>query len=905
MAYAEERLDLIARLRKQLPGRPLTDVLRLDGRSLRFHLGTSLADLRVPVHVEPAVEAALRAAVRDLFFLLCVRHRPALRQAEYDRLILLDGFDPRAARPVSFVAPASVKSGNVRKAFLEAPELHPALDSGLVASWISSGRPGRVLVGALNAVLRRAQNEAAAQEPPEPTPYLALLALRSLSHGALDTLKDLPVSGPVGRVLHGAVATGLLVAMRLAIAESGVLVSPSGLQCEAGAMPLPWLGGDKMLSGSALSCYGVPFQDPPALLPQHVQKLLQGGTPETIARDAASELAGAKEGARKAGRQVALGRLRTELLQLLRLVEVGRAPPLSLDGLTLSQLFSAPTALERVLATPAQRKDMLTRAKSVAKGATNDAARKLIDSIGNAAKEWKDEDPGGYVSTDVVVKSWCAAVSGLATDAALDAALDQAELQLVPRTGGESEGGLEPEHESGKLYLVSLEEKPILMGRARAPQMGHLFCDMKDFTKRTAFLKETVVADFLSREFYGPILTAAANHAQGAAHLADKGGIYLNNLLGDAVSFSGDIVALLELTDEIRHALGSYAKRLDNEGSRDAVSKTIASVEERFRGRKDELAAALRSAKEALRRGTLDPLSGEEPSYRMRALEGELHKLEDEREAELSLASGEKLEAGIFVSFGAAPEVATFEDHIFGQIKVSIAEKINESARGTARNGGVRARVDAMLASERARVGKPSLVCPLAVAVSQPLSMPVPPEIELAVRRSVAQGDIEGAETVLNEAVRDFVARLAAQESYEDRGDIYNGGAAVSEEALKAYVEARGSEYVFVRRDIEVATLHPALQQRFVFPMPSLRIVLAVSPSSQSLQELFVFVGRALFKGFEKQGGLGVYEMIARENPFFSMLAQYHLEAFLRDYEAGKEKPTGEWHVVPLGPATG
>jgi len=47
---------------------------------------------------------------------------------------------------------------------------------------------------------------------------------------------------------------------------------------------------------------------------------------------------------------------------------------------------------------------------------------------------------------------------------------------------------------------------------------------MKDSPSGTAFLKEAVVADFLSREFYGPILTAAARQAQGAAHLADKGG---------------------------------------------------------------------------------------------------------------------------------------------------------------------------------------------------------------------------------------------------------------------------------------------------------------------------------------------------------------------------------------------
>jgi hypothetical protein len=158
------------------------------------------------------------------------------------------------------------------------------------------------------------------------------------------------------------------------------------------------------------------------------------------------------------------------------------------------------------------------------------------------------------------------------------------------------------------------------------------------------------------------------------------------------------------LSDDIRRALSSYARRLDSEGTRDSVTKTIASIEEKFRGRKEALAAGIKSAQDALRRGTLDPASGEEPSYRLRALEAEVRKLEDERETELSLASGEKLEAGIFVSFGAAPEVATFDDPVFGQIKVSIGEKINESARGTARNGGVRARADAIVASSRERL---------------------------------------------------------------------------------------------------------------------------------------------------------------------------------------------------------
>jgi hypothetical protein len=887
VGYAEERLELIARLRRSAPGRSLSDTLRLDARALRFHLGTSLADLRVPVHVDESVRSVVQTAVRDLFFLLSVRHRAVLRANEYDRLLLLDGFDPRAARQTSFNAPSSVKSESVRKAFLEAPELHSALDGGLVASWLTAGRPGRALAGTLSMLLRRAQSEASRRESPEPTAYLTLLAFRSLSHAALGTLKDLPISGPVGRALHGAVAAGLLVASRLAMREAGVLEAPSGAACQAAAAVLPWLGGLRLLWGSGLACYGVSFIEPPARFDQHVQKIAQGGTPDVVAQDVAADLAGSKEALRKASRQVGLARLRADLLSLLRMAELGRAPSFSIEGQSLAQLYQVPGALERVLAAPAPRKELYEKARTAAKAAPNEPARAAIEPLMWAAKEWKDEAPGAWVSQDQVVKTWAAAVSALAVDGALDWAVGQAETQIVHRLGVESEGGIHTEYEAGKLYLLGLEERPILMTRSRAPHMGHLFCDMKDFTKRTAFLKETVVADFLSREFYGPILTAAARQAQGAAHLADKGGIYLNNLLGDAVSFSGDIVGLLELAQDIRSALGSYGRRLDKEGSREAVANVIANIEQKFQGRRKQLGAAVKSAQEAQLRGTLDPATGEEPGARLRALQIEMSRLEEERASEIALASGEKLEAGIFVSYGAPPEVATFEDHIFGQIKVSIAEKINESARGTARNGGVRARVEAVLAAERAKRGRPDLVCPLHVSVSQPLSMAVPEVVAMAVRSSVAGGDLEGAEAILGGVVREFVAGLAHQGVDDDRGDIYNGGAAVSEDALNAYVEARGEELAFLRREVQVEHLVPALREKLVFPTSALRLMMTVSPADRSLRDLFVFVGRALFRGFEKQGGLGVYEMIARENPFFTLLAQHHVERWLAEHEAG------------------
>ena len=54
-----------------------------------------------------------------------------------------------------------------------------------------------------------------------------------------------------------------------------------------------------------------------------------------------------------------------------------------------------------------------------------------------------------------------------------------------------------------------------------------------------------------------------------------------------------------------------------------------------------------------------------------------------------------------------------------------------------------------------------------------------------------------------------------------------------------------------------------------------------VSRATQSLVELFIFSGRALFRGLEKTGGLAVFEMIPRGSPFFSLLAEHHVGNWL------------------------
>jgi hypothetical protein len=54
-----------------------------------------------------------------------------------------------------------------------------------------------------------------------------------------------------------------------------------------------------------------------------------------------------------------------------------------------------------------------------------------------------------------------------------------------------------------------------------------------------------------------------------------------------------------------------------------------------------------------------------------------------------------------------------------------------------------------------------------------------------------------------------------------------------------------------------------------------------------------------LFKGFEKQGGLGIYELISHDSRFFQLLAEHHVKSFLRDQD--EQPSTGEWHPINLG----
>lgn len=896
-AYAEERLQLLRRIRAEAQGTPVADLFRPDARALRFRLGTSLADLRIPFRVDGSFRELWETAAVDAYLLACQRHKASLSQAELDKLIVVEGYDPSALRPLSFSPPVSVNREVVKRAFVESMEGHTGLDAGLVASFLGTERPGRALAAALHAVLLKARSEAARTDTGEPTVWLAALMLRTVIEQTFHLTRNGPLGEPHSRFVRAGVGVLLYEATTLAFREAGMARDALGAPPSATPPPrpadprearlallassamglLPFLGSRSGLPQSGVLAYGIQFDRLPKRLDDAVARLAHGEDPDTLTRDFTQALQRDPEERRRAERAAALAAIRANARALARVLEISRGFSFSVPGEgPLAQALLSREYIEQVFSSETRRKELARVAREAVKLAPTDAARQRLDALAFAARDFRDDEPAGWLGAADARQHAAQAMVALATDVYLDRLAGQAAQLLLERTGGEVEGGESAEYEQGRVYLLGHEERPFLAARLAPPQVAHLFVDVKDFTRRTAFLKESVIADFLQREFYGPILAAASGLDPGARLPTAPRSIALNNLLGDAISFSGDVVALMRLAREIRAVLRSYAQRLEQEASQEAIYQRVRELESTHRLRREAMERAVREL--VARAPFVEPGLSQSMLARARQTRTELLRQEALFRAEVARATGERLEAGIFISFGTAPEVARFDDPCFGALKVAIAEKINESARGTARSGGVRDKADALLTRARRAAGR-ELELPFGVLVDTPPSLPLGAEQALAAEDLLARGELEPAERMLAELVRAAVARLSER---EHGGEIYNSGAALSEEALHAYLEARGSELHAVRVEMQVEALHPYLQQRFFFPSPDLVMVAGLHPSTHTLGELFVFQGRVQFKGFEATGGLGVYEIIDPGEAFFQLLATHHAPAWAR-----------------------
>ncbi len=847
---ASRRLEVYAAARSDPGG-----FLGFTRDRLRFSLGTSLADLSVPVEIAEDARGIVRSAATEIALLLSTQHRDFVPGDDVDRLILREEY--ASLPPVAAQLGASGGGPDLRAAAQLAPAIHPALTGGLVSAWMGKGGKGRSLVALWIELLRRGFEEMAETRGREETPLVVALALAAEMASAGRHVKECLPAPPLDRYLRAAALAATWLAARTGLArawrDAGRGVDdPLLLRIEAALAPAALLGGRAPVLASGTTLYGcdlgagIPHADAAAA------RLGQGADADSIAAEIAAELAGDDDLARRAEQAVAVARLRELLGSAVAAIEAA-------DGAdaaeALRALLCAPGALAAAVGDEAQRKELAARfaaTRSAGQG------RGLLEQASRLLKGWKQKEPAHAIGLDrkSARAEYGAAAVALLADLALDRHAARARRALSFRTGREAEGGTDLEWEAGRLYRLSARGDAILRQRKDRPA-GHLFADVKDFTRRTALLGQASMAEFLRQEFYVPILVAAKEHFGGMQHLADRGGVQLNNLLGDAISFSGRVDEMVSLAKAIRALFAAYAARLAREISSEVVARQIAAIEEQLAGALQKVRdarAAHEAALASVAPGTPRHASLAAMAARARAEEA---RLVAERDRALGRAKGEVLEAGVFVSYGQAPLVVVIEDEVFGRNRVAIADKINESARGTARAAQARVRADAALAREQARRGNADLDHAWSVFIGQPVQLAIPPDAEEHALRLFRVGDTTGAMRALAAPVRDGIE--GAARAGEQPGDVYNSGAALSEEALEAFLAEVGPARVVRRVDLAPENIPEALRAQFFYGDAPLALVACFSPDGR-LAELFRRVGPAAFKGL---GGVVVWELCA------------------------------------------
>jgi hypothetical protein len=830
--------------------------LRLDASRVRFSLGTSAADFAVPVEVAADARGIVRGAASEVALLLSTHHRAFVPADDIDRLILRE--DYASLPPVAPLLGSGAGGGpDLRAAMQLGPAIHPALTGGVVAAWMGRGGKGRSLVALWIELLRRAFDEMAASKGREETPLLVALALAAETAGAERAVREALPGPPLDRYLRAAASSALWIAARTGLArawrDSGRTVGDGLLlRIEAALAPGPLLGGRTGVTGGGAVLYGCELAAGIPRADELLGRLSGGADAEAAAAAIGQALAADEEVGRRAEQAVAAARIRETLGAAVSVAEeAGHGAAVA----GLRELLAAPGALAGALAEDAPRKDLGRRIAAAQPGG---AAAALLDEVARALKGWRPKEPAAALGFDrgAARAEYAAAAVALLADLAVERIVSGARRALTFRTGGEAEGGTDAEWEAGRLYRLSARPAPILRSTVEVP-VGHLFVDVKDFTRRTAVLGQAAMADFLRREFYLPIVVAAKEHVGGMQHLTDKGGVQLNNLLGDAITFSGRIEALVALARDIRRHLADYGSRLAREVSSDAVARQIATIEAAHAPAIEKARRARTEAEEALRREPAgSPRHGTLGAQAARAA-AEAARHAEERDRAIGRVKGEGLEAGVFISHGPAPLVVVIDDEVFGRARVAIADKINESARGTARAAPARARADARLAAERAARRNPALAHAWSVFIGQPLQIALPADLEEAALRALRAGDLAGAMRAVGAPVREALEAAARE---QDRpGDIYNSGAALSEEALTAFLaEVEGTRVV---RRVELAPeeVPEKLAARWFFGGEPQSFVLCFTPQGR-VAEMFRRVGAAAFKGL---GGVVAWELCA------------------------------------------
>lgn len=877
---------------------------------LRLSVGETLSSLKVPFATSPALTNAVTGGLTELISLAKLRHQAIVDPAEIEALTLSDETPSYPLRRQSFhVEPEGGSVPLAERIVLAAMPVDPWLDAGLLRTWLVGPVPseeaptgpqprGRQLLAQLQGACRKAFLEERGLVRTEPTTYLNQLALlRFLLPVWYTAVDELPDGAFRSRFeLAAAVALhAVFDELVTAAFENPVLVDSTQIDVRAeyllktSVSPLSFLRDPDSAVESSVNPYGfgLEFHD---ALEEHWSgvDLLRTDLDKTV-DETTAYLSG--ELVADAVESTWVAEVRRHMLEVLS----GEGDELSDVGRQLASLAADPVGVRRTTMSRSARGQLLLQLEKAAKRAKAPERYAALEEHIAAADQIR-KDPsrafGRTVVAESLVREMVRAGAVFELDRATREIVNKNAVLLSDRRLEGKTAAVSAEYEAGALYRIAGDDQPMLRASATREE-GHLFIDLKDFTRKTHSLKEVNMADFLKNEFYGPVLAVARDL------VGERGpqSLSLNNLLGDAISFSGDVRSLVEFAEKTQDLLGAYLAKIRARTPKDVVQGELARLKERYRTEKKRLAEKRTRLEKILRELSQQFGKAAKESTSVFAVGGgllgevtratnELYKVEERDQAlEREVAEreefllGAELTAGVFISFGAPASMVKIGDPVFGEVKVAIAEKINEAARGTARNPEVKRRLDQLVRAAKGESGT-AREYPFRVYIDKIWRIPVPTELSARFRRIVDHKDVEGARRFFGE-----VAERAAKEFADaaDKGslaasglgatqDLYNAGIAISEEALGAYQAATHERFQFFAKEIEVAELGKEFLDRFVFDAPRIRLVFVAARGGSRPRHVFRHAGSMVFRGFEQATAKAVYELVHTADPFWRLL---------------------------------
>lgn len=852
---------------------------------LRCKVGESFQNLKVPYIVAPATRAAIESALDDLLAMILIRHGAWEDVGEGDANVELS--------PRSYAVDPDATSISAR-IVRAAQAMDPWLDAGLLRSWLTPPGRGARMIDELGLALRKAAREQRTPEWKEPTLYLSLIVgVRTI----LDawTLKQGMLAGAdIGPRAELAAATLLHITIEellrpcfAAPSSPRSMLIGLGDVCmlETAVSPLSFLAEPDSVFLSDANPYGFTFEL--FFAASFLWKKEGAFDAEMDANVDRANAQVAKEASRvkEALESRWLHELKHHVVSVLSDekdldTELGRElSRLVYDGKHLRATAFSSSGSSKV-------RRLLQNLTS--SGADGQRFEELADHFATADR--LKDDPSGAFGRDIdplqLLREAVRAVRVFALDKwSREHVAKSAALLLERSPESDGKDRITADYESGRLYRLAGDDHPLVQPQ-RTGEQGQLFVDLKDFTKQTHALKEGNMADFLRAEFYGPMLTIAGE-------LVSDGGlaaIELNNVLGDAMSFGGDVVALLDLAERAQEHLGSYREKIrervgeeEVRAEMDRIEKFYVSEKRRLAEQRTLLTAILRDLKTRLLRaqevGRSEADKGGDLLAEANRVENALYELDNRGNAlesetgwQQEFLAARELVAGIFVAFGAPAVEVRIADPAFGDVKVAIAEKINEAARGTSRSAEVRRRIDLLVKNARERRGERGLEFPFRVHIERVAHVPVPPGLLDESQKLLAK--MKEAE------LRTVFERMTTTH------ELYNAGIALSGDALLAYRRLTGSRYHFFAKSLDVLELEDEFNARFAFGAQRIRLVFAAVPGSDRPRHVFRFAGSLVFRGFERHTPTEVFELLNPGDAFHRMLVR---KCFARWYTSFRD----------------